>query len=53
MPYYMEVAGRSTELQLIEFYRNISRATNHSFNTDIINISIWLKLLIKYAILNF
>ena len=26
------------ELQLIEFYINISRATNHSFNTDIIYI---------------
>ena len=35
---YGFLAGRSTELQLIEFYRNISRATNHSFNTDIIYI---------------
>ena len=33
---YGFLAGRSTEL--IEFYRNISRATNHSFNTDIIYI---------------
>ena len=31
---------RSTELQLIELYRNISKATNHSFNTDIIYIDI-------------
>ena len=31
---------RSTEIQFIEFYRNISRATNHSFNTDIIYIQI-------------
>ena len=35
---YGFLAGRSTELQLIELYRNISRATNHSFNTDIIYI---------------
>ena len=33
---YGRLAGRFNELQLIEFYRNISRATNHSFNTNII-----------------
>ena len=35
---YGFLSCRSTELQLIEFYRNISRATNYSFNTDIIYI---------------
>ena len=29
------LAGRSTEQQFIEFYRNIRRATNNPFNTDI------------------
>ena len=38
---YGFLAGRSTELKLIEFYRNISRATNYSFNTDIIYIYIY------------
>ena len=39
---YGFLPGRSTELQLIEFNRNISRSTNHSFNTDIIYIYIYI-----------